>query len=92
MSHMLELPDQVYDEMRDKADALGLTPLGWLVSHLPSPNGANGSRTVEKPTTMADRLAGRIGRISSGSGRPNSDGVARSFAESLEEKQREGRL
>jgi hypothetical protein len=45
-----------------------------------------------KPATMAERLAGRIGTLSGSGGRPSSDDVARSFAEFLEAKQRQGRL
>lgn len=92
MSHMLELPNHAYDRIREQAEAGGLTPLGWIVSRLPSSCEANGSRASEKPLTMADRLAGRIGRFSSGSGEPSSDTVAQSFAEYLEAKQRAGRL
>lgn len=92
MSQMLELPNQAYDKIREQAEAGGLTPLGWIVAHLSSSREANGSRASGKSLTMADRLAGRIGRISSGSGEPGSDTVAQSFAEYLEEKQRAGRL
>lgn len=92
MSQMLEIPDRVYAEIQEEAEARGLTPIGWIVSHLvPTPN-ANVSDIVPKPATMAERLAGRIGRISSGTGEPSSDNVAEHFAEYLEEKQRQGRL
>lgn len=92
MSHMLELSDQVYDEIRGAAEAQGLTPAGWIVSHLPSSNGADGPRPGEKPLTMADRLVGRVGRIGSGNGEPSSDNLAQSLGEYLGAKQRAGRL
>lgn len=53
--------------------------------------GSNGTSTA-KPATMAERLAGRIGRLSGSGGLPSSDDVAKSFAEYLEAKQRAGRL
>lgn len=92
MSQTLEVPDRDYAEIQDAAEAGGLTPLAWIVSHLPSAPNANASRIVPKPATMAERLAGRVGRISSGTGEPSSDDVAEHFAEYLEEKQRQGRL
>lgn len=48
--------------------------------------------TAAPPRTMAERLAGRLGRVGSGTGLPSSDNVGQSFAEYLEEKQRNGRL
>lgn len=89
--HVLEVPDPLYTAIADEAQTRGLTPLGWIVAQLPArePGSAlNGA----KPRTMAERLAGRIGRISSGTGEPSSDNVAKSFAEHLEEKQRAGHL
>ena len=53
--------------------------------------GSNGTSPA-KPATMAERLAGRIGRLSGSGGLPSSDDVAKSFAEHLEAKQRAGRL
>lgn len=92
MSQSLEVPERDYGEIQEAAQACGLTPLGWIVSHLPEESSANAPSVVPKPRTMAERLAGRVGRISSGTGEPSSDDVAEHFAEYLEEKQRQGRL
>ncbi|HEX5869926.1 MAG TPA: hypothetical protein VFY65_05915 [Longimicrobium sp.] len=90
-SHVLEVPEPVYAAIEEEAGARGLTPLSWVVAQLPAPR-TSPTPNGAKPRTMAERLAGRIGRISSGSGEPSSDDVAKSFAEHLEEKQRAGHL
>lgn len=92
MSHILEVPDKVYAEMQEAAKARGLTPLDWIVAQLLSSSRANGAPIGTRPATMAERLAGRVGRISSGTGEPSSDTIAQHVAEHLEEKQRQGRL
>lgn len=92
MSQTIEVPDRDHAEIQEAAEAGGLTPLAWIMSHLPSAPDANASHMVPRPATMAERLAGRVGRISSGTGEPSSDNVAEHFAEYLEEKQPQGRL
>jgi hypothetical protein len=34
MSHMLELPDELYAALLEAADASGLTPIDWIAVHL----------------------------------------------------------
>lgn len=93
VGRLLEIPEPVYTAIEQDARARGLTPLTWIIGHLPpSPLVPSAAQNGPKPATMAERLAGRIGRISSGTGEPSSDNVAKSFAEYLEAKQRAGHL
>lgn len=61
MSHTLEIPDELYDVLKKAAESNGMTPLGWIVAHLPN------TQEVQ-PQTLADLFAGRIGRIQGGAG------------------------
>jgi len=92
MSKTIEVPDAIYDDVREDAKAHGLSLVGWIASKLPS--GRFGAPVVaaQLPWSMAERLAGRLGRIGSGTGEPSSDSMARSFGEYLEAKQRNGTL
>jgi hypothetical protein len=69
MSRQLEMPDELFDALQAAANAHGTTPLGWIAAHLPSEaSAADGpSPTQGSPKTLADLLAGRVGRIRSGS-------------------------
>jgi hypothetical protein len=93
MKRVIELSDEDYAHLERAAEREGITPAEWVARRIPrwatEPDPCvqgNGGRT------MADRLAGRIGLFSSGNGQPSSDNVSESFAEYLEQKQREGRL
>ena len=35
MSHLLEIPDDLYAALQAVAEACGTTPLGWTAAHLP---------------------------------------------------------
>ena len=91
VSRLLAIPEPVYAAIEQVARARGLTPLTWIIGHLPAPQ-PTPAPDGAKPRTMAERLAGRIGKFSGSKGIPSSDNVAQSFAEHLEAKQREGRL
>ena len=93
MSRMLELPDSVYDELREAAAARGLTPAAWISAHLSGdvalkPDGAD----AEPPRTLADLFAGRVGQIGSGGQERLSESTGEQFAEHLEAKRRAGHL
>jgi len=93
MSRMLELPDSVYDALREAAAARGLSPVAWISAHLPrdaapEPDGAN----AEPPRTLADLFAGRVGQIGSGGQERLSESAGERFAEHLEAKRRSGHL
>ena len=69
MSHRLEIPDALYTALEEAADARGLSPLGWIASHLSSSSQTTPSEDSEQaqsPKTLADLFAGRVGRIQSG--------------------------
>jgi hypothetical protein len=94
MSRSVELSDEDYARLERAAEVERITPAEWIARRIPM---WAGSEPLTCPDgtparTMADVLAGRIGLFSSGNGLPSSDNVSESFAEYLEQKQREGRL
>ena len=89
MSRNLELPDPVFDALEQAASASGTTPVGWIAAHLPAPvppAAGNGAKS------LADLLAGHIGRIHSGGRETLSENCGERFTDYLEQKRREGRL
>lgn len=88
---LIELTDELHARLLQAAAAEGLTPIDWIAARLPSSLPAL-TQSEAPAKTMADVLAGRVGRIGSGTGRPSSVNVSESFAEYLEEKHRNGRL
>lgn len=84
-SRKLELPDDVYDALREVAEASGMTPAEWVTSRLPT-----GKEPM--PKSLAERFAGRVGRVSSGGRERLSEDGGRKFADYLEAKRRAGRL
>ena len=85
MSHMLEIPDELYDALKKAAESSDMTPLAWIAAQLPNAPDI-------KPKTLADLFAGRVGRIRSGSQKPISEDSGTTFTEYLEEKRRGGHL
>ena len=83
MSQILELRDSVYAALKRAAEANGTTPEAWIEARLPmevnAPSGAK---------SLADLLAGRIGRIA-GKGLGTT---GESFADYVVEKKKQGRL
>ena len=93
MSRMLELPDSVYDALREAAAARGISPATWISAHLSGdaasePSGEN----AQSPQTLADLFAGRVGRIGSGGQERLSESTGDKFAEHLEAKRRANHL
>lgn len=86
MSHSLDLPDHIYAALEQAAAASGTTPVQWIASRLPSPVAESDNRS------LAERFAGRTGRIASGQGEPLSEDCGNKFADYLEEKRKAGRL
>lgn len=89
MSRNLELPDPIFDALEQAATARGTTPIGWIAAHLPAqpkPAGPNGAKS------LADLIAGRIGRFHSGGKEALSQKCGERFTDHLEQKRREGRL
>jgi hypothetical protein len=94
MAHTLELPDALYAALRRAAAASGTTPIGWIAAHLPDVEEApeTGDEPDAEPKTLADRFAGRLGRIRSGGKERLSEACGARFAEHLEAKRTAGHL
>jgi len=87
MSHLLEIPDDLYTALQAAAEACGTTPLGWVAVHLPpaaEPAGA--------PKTLAELFAGRVGRIRSGGTERLSEACGEKFTDYVEAKRKGGHL
>ena len=89
MSRSLDLPDPLYDALQHAAAASGTTPQGWIAAQL---GVANMKKPPANAKTLADLLAGRIGRISSSGEGRLSENCAASFADHLEQKREKGHL
>jgi hypothetical protein len=104
MSRNVELPDDVYARIEAEASATGATVAEWIAAHAPNgcpPAHTNGGADsdaasqdlAEAPVetrTLADRLAGRIGRLRSDRGDLSERG-SELFAEALLAQQKAGR-
>lgn len=85
MSFSLDLPDEIYTALARAAAASGTTPVQWIANHLPADD-------VPAAGTLAERFAGRTGRIASQGGEALSQDPGQKFADYLEEKRRAGNL
>jgi len=83
MSHILELPDELYTALQAAADTSGTTPLGWIAAHL---------EHAEGPKTLADLFVGRVGRIQSGGMERLSEECGTKFTDYVDAKRRGGCL
>jgi|SRR6266508_3788533 len=94
MSHLLEIPDELYAALQAAADARGTTPLGWIAAHLPhAPETAGTSDEPEgEPKTLAVLFAGRVGRIRSGGTERLSEACGEKFTDYVEAKRKAGCL
>ena len=89
MSRPLELPDPIFDALAQAALASGMTPASWIAAHLPGST-TDGSGNGAK--SLADRFAGRIGRIASGGSAALSETCGEQVVDDLQRKRVEGRL
>ena len=90
MSKTIKVPEDLFAHLDRAAAAEGLTPRVWVDDKVPDELLKPG--TGARPRTMAERLAGRLGRIGSETGCPSAAQASDSFAEYLLAKQRAGRL
>jgi hypothetical protein len=62
MSHLLEIPDDLYTALQAAAEACGTTPLGWIAAHLPPAAEPAGTHDVPAgvPKTLTDLFAGHL--------------------------------
>ena len=94
MSHLLEIPDELYAALQAAADARGTTPLGWIAARLPhAPETADThDEPAGVPKTLAELFAGRVGRIRSGGTERLSEACGEKFTDYVEAKRRVGCL
>jgi len=94
MSHILEIPDELYTALQEAAEATGTTPLGWIAAHLPTTKGRKGLQETRKegPKTLAELFTGRVGRIHSGAQERLSEACGETFTDYLEAKRQAGHL
>lgn len=70
-----------------------MTPVEWLSARLPPvADAVEPERPGERPRTLADLFAGRVGLFASKTEEPLSENTGERFADYLEEKRRDGRL
>jgi len=55
MSQTVELPENVWSALQQAAKASGVTPAGWIASHLPAPADANGASAPVEQENADDR-------------------------------------
>jgi hypothetical protein len=94
MSHLLEIPDDLYIALQAAAEACGTTPLGWIAAHLPPTTEAVGTHGVPAGAhkTLAELFAGRVGRIRSGGTERLSEACGEKFTDYVEAKRQAGHL
>ena len=93
MSHLLEIPDELYAALQAAADANGTTPLGWIAAQLP--HTVETVRNPQRPTRPQNPcrfFAGRVGRIQSGGRERLSETCGEKFTDYVEAKRKAGRL
>jgi len=102
MSQIIELPDPVFGQLQQAAEAAGVTPQAWIAARLAerhpasaadvkAPSTTDNDGAQQPPKTMADLFAGRVGRIRTGN-KNLSENCGEKFTDHLEAKRREGRL
>ena len=90
MSHVVEIPDPVYSALEKAALAVGTTPAGWIAAQLA--RAASADPGAAPSGSLAERFAGRIGKIR-GEGQTHfSDRCGEQFTEHLEAKKQSGHL
>jgi hypothetical protein len=94
MSHLLEIPDDLYTALQAAAEACGTTPLGWIAAHLPPAAETTSTHDAPAgtPKTLADLFAGRVGRIQSGGTERLSEACGEKFTDYVEAKRKAGHL
>ena len=106
MSRSIEISDSTYSALEAVAAAEGTTPARWLAAHLPdllasaepsttedtaSPDAAATDAGGERPKSLAELIAGRVGGFRSGRG-DLAERHSELFAEGMLEKRRLGTL
>ncbi len=94
MSQMLEVPDALYAALQEAVAASGLSPLAWIAAHLPTSQTPSNEGPEQEygSQTLANLLAGRVGRIQSGGKGRLSEECGAAFTDYLEEKRKAGHL
>ncbi|MBM3265137.1 MAG: hypothetical protein FJY97_17195 [candidate division Zixibacteria bacterium] len=86
MSRTLELPDALYELLKQAAEAEGTTPEDWLKTHLcvDADVGKKPVKTRKKPQTLADLFSGRVGIVRSGDKAALSEACGDRYTDYLE--------
>ena len=94
MSHLLEMPDELYAALQAAADASGTTPLAWIAAHVATAakTDARPAEHAATPRTLADLFAGRVGHIRSGGTERLSEECGAKFTDYVDAKRRGGCL
>ena len=90
MSQSINLPDPVFDALKQAAAASGTTPVGWIAAHLPASKEPEPNNREAK--SLLDLFEGYIGGVSSGGKERLSENTGEKFTDYLVQKRREGRL
>jgi hypothetical protein len=90
MSQVVEIPDPVYSALEKAAQAIGTTPVGWIAAQLAGADIPVPDKAAHQ--SLANRFAGRIGRIHSESETNFSEHCGEQFGEHLEAKKQAGHL
>jgi hypothetical protein len=88
MKQTLEIPGPLYRLLEQAANESGTTPMGWIASQLVA-NRRHGSLPGLPMKTLAERFAGRTGRIASGGKLRNSDNCGEKVTDDLVLKRQE---
>ena len=92
MSKILEIPDDLYEALRESADAQGVSPVDWIAARLGRDADVLTSGEGRTAGSLAERFAGRVGRIRSGGTERLSEADGEAFVDYLESKRQAGRL
>ena len=94
MAHSLEIPDPLFSALVTAAKTSGKTPVEWIAEQL-ARKGVEAQRDVSRPAeveTLADLMAGRLGRVHSGGAQRLSEACGEKLTDHLVTRRREGHL
>jgi hypothetical protein len=90
MSQIVKIPDPVFSALEKAAQAVGTTPAGWIAAQLAIAAPPDPKTTPIQ--SLADRFAGRVGRIRGEDQTNFSERCGEQFSEHLEAVKQAGHL